>query len=962
MEAQGEKINFLPQNHSIASSGMLKRLVRIPQKMQLRLLLVLPFVLQIFLSVGVISYLSVRNGQQAVNAVASELSREISDRIQLRMQTYLEIPQQVNQINADTIDLGFEKLTDLPRLDRFLWRQINKFDMLTSIHISTPNQGDIGISRREDGSITIDTTDKTTEHQPNWVTDYQGNRTQILETISKTNFREQAKYQAAIIAGNPTWTEVSQSSKGAYLKVWATQPIYDPQGKLLAVTSSSLSLSQISQFLRGLKIGQSGQTFILERNGLLIATSTPEEPVRTEKNSGKVSRLKAIESTNTLTRATARQLAASFGNLTQIKSSQQLEFQLKGQRQFIQVMPLQGDRTAGRGSLAQGLDWLVVVVVPEADFMGHIHANTRTTILLCLLALMLALLLGLMTSRWITQPIIGLSEASMAIARGQLDQTVEVDGIRELRVLATFFNQMVAQLRESYRVLKQTNQELERRVEERTVALRLSEEKFALAFRCAPHPITITTLTDECYIEANDSFLRLCGYELKEVIGHTAHELEIWANPEDHTRIIQMLNVEGGLRNQEVNFRTKSGEVRTLLLSAEKIYLAGEVCLLCIGNDITERQRIEQALREQKEYLRLILDNIPLQVFWKDANLVFLGCNQNWATAAGIGTPESVIGKTDYDVLPNREIADLFRIQDSRIMETVTPELHILASKPRPSADGQPIWLDISKIPLQDSTGKVIGILGVVEDITLRKNAEEALRVEQEKSERLLLNILPQAIAEQLKQNLWNFREETFAQRNGNTLIAEQFDEVTIMFADIVGFTPLSARISPHELVSLLNEIFSTFDQLAEKHGLEKIKTIGDAYMVAGGLPMLKDDHAEAISPSDIASRTAKMALDMQKAITQFEVDKGEPFQIRIGINTGPVVAGVIGIKKFIYDLWGDTVNVASRMESQGIPGRIQVTATTYERLQDKYLLEQRGTIPVKGKGDMTTYWLIDSR
>jgi len=932
---------------------MLKRLVKIPQKMRLRLLLVLPFVLQIFLAVGVISYLSVRNGQEAVNAVASELSRELSDRIRLRLQTYLEIPQQVNQINADAIDLGLEKLTDSPRLDRFLWRQIQKFDALTSISISTPNQEYIGISRREDGSITIGITNKTTGRYQNWATDNQGNRTQILQTNLKNNFWEPPKYQAAITAGNSTWTEVALSSNAASLNVWATQPIYGNQGKLVAVTSSSLSLAKITQFLRGLKIGQTGQTFILERNGLLVATSTPEEPVHWEKNTGKLARLKAIDSSNALTRATAKQLATSFANLTEINSSQQLEFQLKGQRQFIQVMPFQDDRTLGRGRVHQGLDWLVVVVVPEADFMGQIHASTRTTILLCLLALMLALLLGLMTSRWITQPIIHLSEASMAIATGDLERTIEVEGIGELRVLAIFFNQMVAQLRESYRVLKQTNQELERRVEQRTAALRLSEEKFASAFRCAPHPIAITTLTDGCYIEVNDSFLRLCGYELQEVIGHTADEVEIWANPEERTQIIQKLNVEGALQNREVNFRTKSGEVRTLLLSAQKIELAGEVCLLCIGNDITERKRIEQALREQKEYLHLILDNIPLQVFWKDANLVFLGCNQNWATAAGIGTPESVVGKTDYDVLPNREIADLFRVQDSRIMETVTPELHIIASKPRPSADGQPIWLDISKIPLQDSTGKVIGILGVVEDITLRKKAEEALRVEREKSERLLLNILPEAIAEQLKQNLWNFREDAFPKRNGNTLIAEQFDEVTIMFADIVGFTPLSARISPHELVNLLNEIFSTFDQLAEKHGLEKIKTIGDAYMVAGGLPMPKEDHAEAI---------AKMALDMQKAITQFEVDKGEPFHIRIGINTGPVVAGVIGIKKFIYDLWGDTVNVASRMESQGIPGRIQVTASTYERLQDKYLLEERGTIPVKGKGDMTTYWLIDSR
>ena len=217
----------------------------------------------------------------------------------------------------------------------------------------------------------------------------------------------------------------------------------------------------------------------------------------------------------------------------------------------------------------------------------------------------------------------------------------------------------------------------------------------------------------------------------------------------------------------------------------------------------------------------------------------------------------------------------------------------------------------------------------------MRKQAELALRVEQEKSERLLLNILPKAIADQLKQHQGS--------------LAEQFDEATILFADIAGFTPLSAQMRPIELVNLLNQIFSAFDQLAEQHGLEKIKTIGDAYMVAGGLPRIRPDHVEAV---------AEMALDMQRVITRFRRVDGKPFYLRIGINTGSVVAGVIGIRKFIYDLWGDAVNVASRMESQGIAGGIQVTASTYERLKDKYVLEKRGAIAVKGKGEMITYWL----
>jgi class 3 adenylate cyclase/type II secretory pathway pseudopilin PulG len=215
------------------------------------------------------------------------------------------------------------------------------------------------------------------------------------------------------------------------------------------------------------------------------------------------------------------------------------------------------------------------------------------------------------------------------------------------------------------------------------------------------------------------------------------------------------------------------------------------------------------------------------------------------------------------------------------------------------------------------------------------QQTNEQLLQEQEKSDRLLLNILPEAISKRLKE--------------GQGSIADGFPEATILFADIVNFTPLSAQIAPLELVELLNQIFSAFDRLTEQYGLEKIKTIGDAYMVVGGLPTPRPDHAEAV---------ANMALGMQQEIDRFHRELNLPLNIRIGINTGPVVAGVIGTKKFIYDLWGDTVNVASRMESQGIAGSIQVTQATYEHLQHRYHLQPRGMIVVKGKGEMMTYLL----
>jgi class 3 adenylate cyclase len=211
-----------------------------------------------------------------------------------------------------------------------------------------------------------------------------------------------------------------------------------------------------------------------------------------------------------------------------------------------------------------------------------------------------------------------------------------------------------------------------------------------------------------------------------------------------------------------------------------------------------------------------------------------------------------------------------------------------------------------------------------------------ALQLEEERSERLLLNVLPRSIAARLKQ-----RED---------VIADGFPEVTVLFADLVDFTRHSQRSSPQQVVQFLDELFTAFDQLTKRYGLEKIKTIGDAYMVAGGLPDPRPGHAQAV---------ADMALAMRDEVAGRTDPSGQPLQVRIGIDTGPVVAGVIGQDKFSYDLWGDTVNTASRMESLGVPGCIQVTARTYQRLRDGYRLQRRGLVAVKGKGEMVTYFLV---
>lgn len=221
----------------------------------------------------------------------------------------------------------------------------------------------------------------------------------------------------------------------------------------------------------------------------------------------------------------------------------------------------------------------------------------------------------------------------------------------------------------------------------------------------------------------------------------------------------------------------------------------------------------------------------------------------------------------------------------------------------------------------------------VLEKATRELDAERLL------SERLLLNVFPRSIAERLKQNTGT--------------IADHFPEATVLFADICGFTPISARLTSDRVVQWLTEVFSVMDRLAEAHGLETIKTVGDAFMVASGLPDPRPDHAEA---------AAELALAIRDELAAHLAPDGEPLQVRIGVHTGPVVAGVIGTRKSTYDLWGDTVNTASRMESHGLGGAIHVSARTYERLRSRYQFEERGEVEVKGIGLMPTYFLTGRR
>jgi adenylate cyclase len=250
-----------------------------------------------------------------------------------------------------------------------------------------------------------------------------------------------------------------------------------------------------------------------------------------------------------------------------------------------------------------------------------------------------------------------------------------------------------------------------------------------------------------------------------------------------------------------------------------------------------------------------------------------------------------------------------------------------------------PIWFTSTMLALNVSGAGTVAFTLLAVFANQRNAALGALRIEQEKAEALLVNVLPSTIAERLK--------------GVPKTIADHFESASILFADVVDFTPLARHLAPAEVVGVLDRLFSHFDTLVERHGLEKIKTIGDCYMAASGVPDPSPDHAR---------KAALLALDMREAVAASAIAGQPGLELRIGINSGPVVAGVIGTKRFLYDLWGDAVNIASRMETNGTPGEIQITRATYELLKDGFVCRRRGTIQVKGKGEMETWYLVGSR
>ena len=460
------------------------------RQIPLRLLLIVPFVLQIVGAVGLVGYLSYRSGQKAVEEMAKPLMTEVGDRINQNLTNYLDKPKEVIENNASAIKLGILPWQDLGIIERYFWQQRQIFSGIGSLAIANEQKEILIVQVDDDGSPAIRIRDKSTNYKFNsYLTDAQGNRLKVIRISSTYDPHNDPPnnpwYGSTKKANRLIWRlNVSRvKADNPTLIVVTFIPFYDRNNTFQGVLGSSVSLAQLGNFLKSLKVGKSGQAFIIDRQGLIIGTSTGETPFIpglispdpqqkfSQNNDPTQLRLNVLNSSNLVTQKTAAYLNNYFNGFGQIKKAQQISIVLDSQRYFLQIFPFQGETD---------LDWLTIIIIPESDFIAEIKTNSQKTILLCGLTLFVAIGFGIVTARWITMPILRLSQASQALVLGEWqnfgieNDLLETKSITEISTLANSFNQMAQQLQTSFETL-------ENRVQERTSELAIAKEKAEVA-------------------------------------------------------------------------------------------------------------------------------------------------------------------------------------------------------------------------------------------------------------------------------------------------------------------------------------------------------------------------------------------------------------------------------------------------------------------------------------------------
>ncbi len=469
---------------------MLNRLLKkIFNKLPLRVVLIAPFVVEIVTTVGLVGYLSFKNGEKAVEDLATQLINKISYRIEDKLANYLATPHLINQINANALINGELSLNNLNQLEKHLWQQIQLFDSTSYIYFGDKQGVFIGAEKFSETEFNIGYWNKKDINGNfyTYATDAEGKRTKLLSTIPNYDMFTLPWYLIAKETRKTTWGNLYiWTAPYPNLALPAVHPIYTNSGEFLGVFAVDLSLLDISKFLQGLTIGEHGKAFIMETNGLVVASSNAQAPFVTKKQQQE--RLKVINSNDPLIKATGNYLISNFPDLNNIEKNQQIQFKIEQESQWVKI---------NKFSDEFGLNWLIVVVIPEKDFMEEIQNYTKLTINLCIIALIIALIIGICTANWIVKPILSLNQAAKDLAEGKWDQTISIERQDELGELTKSFHQMGLTLQQSFQELSNSEHRLRELLEALPIGIALHNSQGKVIY----HNVMAKTLAQNKYIE-----------------------------------------------------------------------------------------------------------------------------------------------------------------------------------------------------------------------------------------------------------------------------------------------------------------------------------------------------------------------------------------------------------------------------------------------------------------------------
>ena len=679
----------------------------------LKTAIVVPFVILMVLAVGLTGLLSVLNGRVAVEEVVSSLLAEITERIEDNLRHFLEAPYRVDAINRMAVRTGLLSTSDLTPWRKYLWRQAQLAVSVNNIVLGNEAGAYVGVDTPASGQRVIQISDATTGFDLiTYQTDAAGRLTEQLSVARDYDPRKRPWYRSPVAAGGPVWSSIYKHFVDPALQMALSMPLYDESGSLLGVTAAAVRLSRIADFLKTLRIGTSGEAFIVDRSGLLVAASVPETPFRITE-AGQAERIAAGDSRHPLIRAVAGAVDFSEAGPPANGDWDNRRVTVDNAAHFVRITPF-GDPC--------GLDWRVVVVVPESDFLAKIHQNTRTTIYLCVAWLLAAILCGLIISRWVTRPILRLNASARSLAAGWWTERVTVSRQDEIGELAWSFNRMAAALQSSL-------ESLQAEVDER----RAAEDELGRIFGMSIDLICIADIKTATFVKVNPAFTDTLGFSPAELLGRPFFD---FIHPDDLelTRRVMAEKLEAGEKviDFENRYRCRDGSYRWLSWVSHPDPDAGMT--YAIARDITEAKAAEQALADSEEKYRGIFENAVVGFFQSTPEGRFVTLNPAFAEMFGYDSPEAMIAAisdiaTQYYCDPD----DRRRYKER--LQTVGSVEHFEFRARR--RDGTPIWISNSTRGCYDDAGELIRYEGVVIDITERKQAEAALIDSQRRFEQL---------------------------------------------------------------------------------------------------------------------------------------------------------------------------------------------------------------------------------